>query len=286
MLVTGGCCGYFAVTMTLRPGDLARGVQCTLSEKMTSTDIHPHPTANRFHSRKAAFLQGVKDAVRAPVLVLIAGMLGFGAAGNIYGLGLPFTTATTFFIFALPGQIVLFEMLLSGASLVSIGIAVSLSSSRFVTMAVTLFPQLHRDDRKPGLYASVHVLAMTAWTVAMREFPLMAPEHRSSYFVGFGLPCWLLSVPATALGYVIAGEVPMAVTLALVWINPLFFLLTFTEVKMPANRVAILLGGCLGPVFFLIDSATSLLAAGLVGGSLAYGWQRLRSRRGATKGQP
>ncbi|MDI1274605.1 AzlC family ABC transporter permease [Polaromonas sp.] len=253
---------------------------------MTGPDLNSHPPSTRFSSRKAAFRQGFKDALRAPVLVLIAGMLGFGAAGHMYGLGLLFTTATTVFLFALPGQIVLFEMLMSGASLLSVGIAVSLTSSRFVTMAVTLFPQLHHDDRRRGLYASVHLLAMTAWTVAMREFPSMAPEHRSSYFVGFGLPCWLLSVPATALGYVIAGQVPMAVTLSLVWINPLFFLLTFTEVKLPCNRLAILLGGCLGPAFFLLDSATSLLAAGLVGGSLAYGWQRLRSRQGGVKGRP
>ena len=253
---------------------------------MTSPEPSPPSPDSRFSSRKAAFRQGIKDALRAPVLVLFAGMLGFGAAGQMYDLGLVFTTAVTFFLFALPGQIVLFEMLVSGASLLSVGIAVSLTSSRFVTMAVTLFPQLHRDDRKRGLYASVHLLAMTAWTVAMREFPSMAPEHRSSYYVGFGLPCWLLSVPATALGYVIAGQVPVAVTLGLVWINPLFFLLTFTEVKLPGNRVAILLGGCLGPVFFLIDSATSLLAAGLIGGSLAYGWQRWRARRAVAEGRP
>lgn len=128
---------------------------------MTTPEKIPHPHASRFPSRKAAFRQGVKDAIRAPVLVLVAGMLGFGAAGHIYDLGLLFTTATTFFLFALPGQIVLFEMLMSGASMLSIGIAVSLTSSRFLTMAVTLFPQLHRDDRKRGLYASVHLLAMT-----------------------------------------------------------------------------------------------------------------------------
>jgi hypothetical protein len=64
--------------------------------------------------------------------------------------------------------------------------------------------------------------------------------------------------------------VPPAVTLGLVFINPLFFLLTFTEVKPWVNRIAILLGCVLGPIFFMLDRDTSLLTAGLVGGTLAY----------------
>jgi hypothetical protein len=64
--------------------------------------------------------------------------------------------------------------------------------------------------------------------------------------------------------------VPPAVTLGLVFINPLFFLLTFTEVKPWINRIALLLGCILGPIFFIIDRDTSLLTAGLVAGTMAY----------------
>jgi hypothetical protein len=64
--------------------------------------------------------------------------------------------------------------------------------------------------------------------------------------------------------------VPPAVTLGLVFINPLFFLLTFTEVKPWINRIALLLGCIFGPIFFVIDRDTSLLTAGLVSGTIAY----------------
>jgi hypothetical protein len=64
--------------------------------------------------------------------------------------------------------------------------------------------------------------------------------------------------------------VPPAVTLGLVFINPLFFLLTFTEVKPWINRIALLLGCIFGPIFFVIDRDTSLLTAGLVAGTMAY----------------
>ena len=165
----------------------------------------------------------------APVLVLFAGMVGFGAMGRTHGFDAWMTGLTSLLMFALPGQVVMLEMFISGSSLLAIGFAVTLTSTRFVTMVVTLFPQLHRRDRNPLLYLWVHMLAMTAWAVSMREFPRMRPQHRLNYFIGLALPCWLISPLGTVLGYFVAGWVPAAVTLGLVFINPLFFLLTFSR---------------------------------------------------------
>jgi len=227
-------------------------------------------TQNRFANRREAFWQGIRDAMGAPVLVLFAGMVGFGAMGRTHGFDAWMTGLTSLLMFALPGQVVMLEMFISGSSLLAIGFAVTLTSTRFVTMVVTLFPQLHRRDRNPLLYLWVHMLAMTAWAVSMREFPRMRPQHRLNYFIGLALPCWLISPLGTVLGYFVAGWVPTPVTLALVFINPLFFLLTFTDVKPWGNRLAIGLGCLLGPLFFLLDADSSLLLTGLVGGTVAY----------------
>jgi predicted branched-subunit amino acid permease len=225
---------------------------------------------SRFANRREAFWQGIRDALGAPVLVLFAGMVGFGAMGHTHGFDAWMTGLTSLLMFALPGQVVMLEMFISGSSLLAIGFAVTLTSTRFVTMVVTLFPQLHRRDRNPLLYLWVHMLAMTAWAVSMREFPRMSPQHRLNYFIGLALPCWLISPMGTVLGYFVAGWVPAAVTLGLVFINPLFFLLTFTDVKPWANRIAIGLGCILGPVFYVFDADSSLLLTGLVAGTLAY----------------
>lgn len=225
---------------------------------------------NRFANRREAFWQGIRDALGAPVLVLFAGMVGFGAMGHTHGFDAWMTGLTSLLMFALPGQVVMLEMFISGSSLLAIGFAVTLTSTRFVTMVVTLFPQLHRRDRNPLLYLWVHMLAMTAWAVSMREFPRMSPQHRLNYFIGLALPCWLISPMGTVLGYFVAGWVPAAVTLGLVFINPLFFLLTFTDVKPWANRIAIGLGCILGPVFYVFDADSSLLLTALVAGTLAY----------------
>ena len=225
---------------------------------------------NRFTNRREAFWSGIRDAMGAPVLVLFAGMVGFGAMGRTHGFDAWMTGLTSLLMFALPGQVVMLEMFISGSSLLAIGFAVTLTSTRFVTMVVTLFPQFHRRDRNPLLYLWVHMLAMTAWAVSMREFPRMAPQHRLNYFIGLALPCWVMSPLGTVLGYFVAGWVPTAVTLGLVFINPLFFLLTFTDVKPWANRIAIGLGCLLGPLFFVWDADSSLLVTGLVAGTAAY----------------
>ena len=238
--------------------------------------------AQRFKSPKDAFWTGIRDAAGAPAMVLFAGMTGFGAMGKTNGFDVWFTTFTTFFMFALPGQVVLLEMAITGSSVIAIVLAVTLTSTRFVTMTLTLFPQFHQKDRNRSLYASVHLLAMTAWAISMREFHAIETKHRLSYFVGLGLLCWVISVPATILGFYLAGMVPPAVTLGLVFINPLFFLLTFTEVRPWINRIAILLGCIFGPIFFILDRDTSLLVAGLVAGSIAYFIERkfLRNKTG------
>ena len=238
--------------------------------------------AQRFKSRTEAFWAGIRDASGAPAMVLFAGMVGFGAMGRTNGMDVWFTSATSFFMFALPGQVVLLEMAITGSSALAIVLAVTLTSTRFITMTVTLFPQFHEKERNHGLYASVHLLAMTAWAISMREFQTMESKHRLSYFVGLGLLCWIISIPGTILGYLLAGLVPPYITLGLVFINPLFFLLTFTEVKPWINRIAIGLGFVLGPLFYTLDRDTSLLSTGLVAGTIAYFIDRkiLRKRAG------
>lgn len=229
-------------------------------------------------------VQGMKDALRAPVWVLCASMVGFGAVGRTHDLSVGWLLLTTVLIFALPGQILLMEMMLAGASWLTTGLAVTLSSSRFVTMAVTLLPRLDRRDQSPRLYAHVHLMAMTSWAICMNRFDRMAPGQRLPFFLGFALPCWILSVPATWLGHAMATHVPTAVTLALVMLNPLFFLLSFVAAKPTSNRLAVVLGLVLGPFFHLLDEGSSLLVTGLVGGTLAFAvtqW-RARAQKGAS----
>jgi predicted branched-subunit amino acid permease len=248
-------------------------------------DIDPHPDRPaRRTTRHEAFRAGFRRAAGAPAAVLFAGMLGFGALGRSHGLDPWLVTLCSLLVYAIPGQLVLVEMVLGGASWLTTALAVTLTSGRFVTMVVTLFPQLHRRDRNRALYGWVHFLAMTPWAISMREFQSLPPRHRRSFYAGASLTCMAVALPGTWIGYQLSGLLPPPVTLALVFLNPLFFLLSFLEVRSRANQLAIALGCLLAPVLFFWHAGSSLITTGLIAGTLAYGLDRYwRTRCAGTK---
>ncbi len=221
-------------------------------------------------SNHDAFRAGLRDAFGVPAAVLFAGMIGFGALGHASGLSLEITAATSVFMYALPGQVVFVEMIALGASGTAIALATMLTAARFLPMTLTLVPQIPREDRKRAIYGAAHLISMTSWAVMMREFHRVAPMRRMAYFAGFGLTCWSMSLPGTAIGYVMAGHVPTPITVGLVMLNPLFFLLSFTEVKALASRLALLFGAISGPIVYGYSPGWSIVICGLVGGTLAF----------------
>jgi predicted branched-subunit amino acid permease len=211
----------------------------------------------QFQSKQEAFRRGVRLAIGAPAGVLFAGYIGFGALCHSLNLSIWTAAGSAFFVYALPGQMVMAEMFALGATTLLTTLAVGLTASRFLPMTLTVLPQFDGEHRgSKSLYVMVHFLAMTSWAVAMRDLPRIV--------------CWGVCAPGSVIGYLIADQVPMPLTMALVFLNPLFFMLSFTEVRPTAYRLAILLGSLLGPLSHSILPDYSLLISGLVGGSLAY----------------
>lgn len=236
----------------------------------------------RIHDQKSAFWSGFREGAGAPAWVLFAGMIGFGALGRSNGMDVWFTTAITFSIFALPGQVVLVEMLSMGATSFAAALAVAFTATRFLTMTLTIFPQLHSKHRNKSNLMAVHVLAMSSWASCMRNFPGVPREYRYAYFIGLGMSCWLIAIPGTVIGFLVAGFVPKAIAYGLLFINPLFFLLTFVDVVVPMNRLAILMGGVTGTILYLYFPSESLLISGLGCGTLAYLWDVYWRRKNRT----
>jgi predicted branched-subunit amino acid permease len=221
-------------------------------------------------SNRHAFRRGLRDAVGVPAAVLFAGMVGFGALGNASGLSLSFTASISVLMYALPGQVVFVEMIALGASGAAVALATMLTAARFLPMTLTLVPQIPREDRKASLYGVAHFIAMTSWAVTMREFAHIAPDRRMAYLSGFGLACWSMSLPGTALGYLMAGHLPTPITVGLIMLNPLFFLLSFTEVRARASQLALVFGAISGPIVYSYSPGWSIVICGLAGGSLAF----------------
>ena len=233
-------------------------------------------------NRKHAFRLGLVRAFQAPAWIMFAGMMGVGAVGKSHGFDEIFVVATSFFLFAQPGQIVLMEMLLTSAAVVPVVLAVGLTSARFFVMTLALFPLLPTRRRNWRTLPASHLVTMTTWTLCISDIGEVPVPFRWHFYLGACMPCFLAGLPGTWLGYQMAGQVPEAITLMLVMLNPLFFVVTFAAVKLPVNRWAALFGAVLMLLLSRIDPATSLLLTALIGGTLAYGIQRQIERRRAT----
>src|SRR5690606_28617886 len=109
------------------------------------------------------------------------------------------------------------------------------------------------------------------WAVTLQVAPRLPVGERLPFFTGFTLMLWSVSLACTAVGYLLPGALPERVSLALLFLNPIYFLVMFLgDLRLRSRRHALLLGCLLGPPLFLLDADWSLLATGLIGGSLAY----------------
>ena len=233
-----------------------------------------------YHTPRAALMAGARDALGAPIAVLAAGYVGYGALASGFDFPLWLIIASCLVIWALPGQLIMLEMYAVSAPLVLIALAVSLSASRFLPMT-TVLAAMMRHPRYAGwqMYASAHLLAMTGWVAAINRVPQLPAEQRLPYFVGFALFCWIACAIASAVGYFLAGQMSEMVKLGLVFMNPIYFLLILTgETKAALGRLALAAGAVTGPVAHVIAPQWSLLAAGVVGGSVAYALHRWKRR--------
>lgn len=231
--------------------------------------------ANR--GRAHAFLRGLSYVVSVPGAVLGASFFGFGAFARESGLDL---TQTIFLsgVFALPGQVVLADEMAAGASLAAAFLAVTLTAVRLLPMTVALMPVV-RDRRTPFWQQLVvsHLVAVTAWIVAMRDLPPMPREARMAFMAGMGAGLVPLVLLFAAGGHVVAGAVPAPLAAGLMFLTPLYFLMSMlAAAREGLDLMAITAGLVLGPVFFMATPGFDLLLTGLIGGTLAYGlaWAR------------
>jgi predicted branched-subunit amino acid permease len=81
----------------------------------------------------------------------------------------------------------------------------------------------------------------------------------------------------TAIGYALAGSVPVAVAATLLFLTPIYFVLSLlTTSRSRMDLIAIGMGCVLAPALYLAVPGFDLLATGLIGGTLAF---VLRERR-------
>ncbi len=220
------------------------------------------------------FLIGLKSlkGSRSPAIPLAACFIALGALLKDAGFNLHQSAASSFFTYALPGQLVMAESLLVGASIINIFLAVWLVNFRLYPMTVSLFPLLeHKSQPKWKYYLSCHFLAVTSWLIAKDSYKKINKRHRIDFWIGIGIGTWSTAILMTVIGYLSADYLNKDMLVGLAIVNPVyFFCMMIGAMKNLSISISVILGTILGPLIFLISNEWSLLFAGLIAGTLAF----------------
>ena len=221
-----------------------------------------------------AFFSGFKclKGARSPAIPLAACFIALGALLKDAGFNIKQSAASSFFTYALPGQLVMAESLLLGASIVNIFLAVWLVNFRLYPMTVSLFPLLeHKSQPKWKYYLSCHFLAVSSWLIAKDSYKKINPKYRIDFWIGIGIGTWSTAILMTIVGFFVADLLNKNMLIGLAIVNPIyFFCMMIGAMKKLSVFISIILGTILGPVIFLFSDEWSLLFAGLIAGSVAF----------------
>jgi predicted branched-subunit amino acid permease len=149
-------------------------------------------------------------------------------------------------------------------------------------MTIAILPLIN-DPRRPvwQLLLAAHLVAITNWVEGMRRLPDKPKPIRYPYFCGFGLIVLVSGTIATGVGYFLVGALPAILAAALLFTTPMFFSVNLAgSARRWIDALPIVLAAAFTPLAtLLVGRDYDLVAAGLTGGTLAYGLDRILRRR-------
>ena len=224
--------------------------------------------------RSGYFLKGLYSvrSVDSPAIALGCSFLAIGALLKNIGFNFQQSFFSTFFTYALPGQLVMAESFLVGASLVNIFIGVWLVNARLFPMAVSMFPLLKsKKQPKWKYYVSCHFLAVSSWLIMKKDYRKINLDNRIDFWMGIGTATWSIAIFSTILGYLVSDYLSKDMMIGLAIVNPIyFFCMLLGTMKNIAIGTSVILGTILGPLFYLVSPEWCILYGGVAAGIVAF----------------
>tara|TARA_Y100001935_G_C17206818_1_gene458013 strand:- start:198 stop:899 length:702 start_codon:yes stop_codon:yes gene_type:complete len=220
------------------------------------------------------FLKGLYSvrSVDSPAIALGCSFLAIGALLKNIGFNFQQSFFSTFFTYALPGQLVMAESFLVGASLINIFIGVWLVNARLFPMAVSMFPLLKsKKQPKWKYYISCHFLAVSSWLIMKKDYRKINLDNRIDFWMGIGTATWSIAIFSTVLGYLVSDYLSKDMMIGLAIVNPIyFFCMLLGTMKNIAIGTSVILGTILGPLFYLVSPEWCILYGGVAAGIIAF----------------
>jgi predicted branched-subunit amino acid permease len=239
----------------------------------------PSPEPTRPWPR--VFFEGYFSAIRSVFFyVLVGNYVGLGALAFEFGFSFWWMAASTLLIWAAPAQVILISTLTT-ASLVEVALAVTLSSVRFLPMVAALIPLFNAPGlRQRDLIMPMHVTAISVWVEGIRLLPQRPRGERVAFYNGLGLGLMSGAIIGGAVGFHLAGRLPVLLAATLLFLTPMALLMsTMRNARALLDRLAFALGLVIGPIMAWLNFGLDLMWTGLTAGTIAYLVNRWRESR-------
>lgn len=237
------------------------------------------PAPATFDSSVSAFAGGVRSALGSVFFLVLAGTyIGIGALAHDFGFASWWLALSTMLVWAAPAQVILVSALGTGAPLIEVAIAVSLSSMRMFPMVVALLPLLRGPGtRVRDLLLPTHFTSVSMWIESLRLLPGLPHERRIAFCNGLSAGYMGTAWTFGFAGYYLAAELPPLLAGTLLFLTPMSFLVsTARNARAMVDRLALALGLAIGPALAYWQIGLDLMWTGIAGGTLAYAIHRLR----------
>ena len=210
--------------------------------------------------------------IDSPALALGASLIAIGAIYKNLGFSFQESFLSTLFTYALPGQVVMAESMLVGASLFNIFIAVWLVNTRLYPMTVSLMPlMMHESQPRWKYYLFSHFVAVSAWLIMKSNYEKIEKENRIDYWFGIGTATISIAILSTIIGYLISDYLNKDMLIGLAIVNPIYFMcMMIGSMKSVQISLSIILGALLGPSFYFISPEWCILYGGFISGTIAF----------------
>jgi predicted branched-subunit amino acid permease len=218
------------------------------------------------------FLAGIRHTFALFSIVLVATFIGIGALCKELGFSLAFSMVAAGAIWAGPAQVILISGASAGVGILPLALTIGLSSVRMMPMVVSLMPLFRAGKHNTfKLLIASHIVSISTWAEGLKILPPMPAEHRLPFFYGIGVSVIINSMLATMVGYMIAGVIPKPLLGGMLFLTPIFFLLTLLKaVKARGDYAAIGFGLVLLLTLQPLLPNLAMLIAGVGGGTLAF----------------
>ncbi len=235
----------------------------------------------RYHFNWAAYIKGLSQVISIEFLVLSVSFLGFGAFIRDSQFDIFHGMFLTGVIWALPGQVVLVNLVQEGAVWLTIAVAVSLTAIRFLPMMVSMLPLVNNPGTPRWLlYLLSYFVSISVWVLAHRHLHNIEKSERLPWLMGVGTIFWAAMLGVIVIGYHLAGFLPPLLSISLVFLTPTFFYISlFATARIVMDYLALAAGTILGPALYFIIPQFDFLLAGVIGGTVAYYLGRLHNKR-------